>query len=100
MILRFTAELFFWRGPSPYHFVAVPPREAAELKAVANEVTYGWGMVPVAAEIGTTTWTTSLWPKDGSYLLPVKDAVRRSEDLELGDVLEVTLEVDESAGPR
>lgn len=50
-------------------------------------------MIPVAARIGGTEWTTSLWPKDGSYLLPVRDAVRRAEGIELDDVVDVVLDV-------
>ena len=39
-------------------------------------MTYGWGMIPVQARIGATAWTTSLFPKDGSYLVPIKTRVR------------------------
>jgi hypothetical protein len=90
---RFRGELFHWRGPSPYHFVAVPAEECAELRTLAAEVSYGWGMVPVTVRVGGSTWTTSLWPKDGGYVLPVKDSVRTAEGLAEGGALEVTLEV-------
>jgi hypothetical protein len=92
--LEFSAEVWFWRGPSPYHFVTVPEDESAELADAAARVTYGWGMIPVAARIGETRWTTSLFPKDGGYIVPLKDAVRRSEDLEVGDAVTVALHVD------
>ena len=49
--------------------------------------------VPVTARIGSTTWTTSLFPKGELYLVPVKVAVRKAEGLELGDVAEVHLDV-------
>jgi hypothetical protein len=88
---EFTGELFPWRGPSPYHFVAIPDHIAAELRALSPLVTYGWGVIPVAALIGETRFTTSLFPKDGGYLLPVKDAVRSAEDLADGD--EVTVQM-------
>ena len=42
-------------------------------------------MIPGEAQIGATLWATALWPKDGGFILPVKTAVRRSEDLHLGD---------------
>jgi hypothetical protein len=54
-------------------------------------VSYGWGCIPVAARIGATRWKTSLFPKDGGYIVPIKAAVRRAERLELGDVVEVSL---------
>jgi hypothetical protein len=92
--LEFSAEVWFWRGPSPYHFVTVPEDESAELADAAARVTYGWGMIPVTARIGKTRWTTSLFPKDGGYIVPLKDVVRRSEDLDVGDAVTVALHVD------
>ena len=94
MELVFSGEIIYWRGPSPYHYVPVPDEESAAIKAVASQVTYGWGVIPVSASIGDTDFTTSLFPKDGRFLVPVKDAVRRAEGLELGDVVTVRLAVD------
>jgi hypothetical protein len=94
MHLEFSGELWFWRGPSPYHFITVPEDESAELQAASALVTYGWGMIPVRARIGETDWKTSLFPKDGGYIVPVKDAVRRPERLEVGQVVAVRLIVD------
>jgi hypothetical protein len=91
--LRFSGDIWFWRGPSPFHFVTVPDEECAELAAAASLVTYGWGMIPVAARIGETAWKTSLFPKDGRYIVPLKDAVRQAEDLDVGDVVTVRLTV-------
>jgi hypothetical protein len=91
--LEFSGELYHWRGPAPHHFVRVPDEVADELADVAAAVTYGWGMVPVTVVVGRTTWTTSLWPKDEGYVLPVKAAVRRAEGLELGDPVVVRLTV-------
>jgi hypothetical protein len=94
MDLGFSGEVWFWRGPSPYHFVTVPDEECAALEAAAPIVSYGWGMIPVTAEIGGTRWTTSLFPKDGRYIVPLKDVVRRAEGLDVGDVVTVRLAVE------
>ena len=51
-------------------------------------------MIPVAAQIGRSRWTTSLWPKDGSYVVPLKAWVRKAEGLEIGDLVTVRLTVD------
>jgi hypothetical protein len=91
--LEFTGEMWFWRGPSPFHFITVPDPQAADIEAVSKVVSYGWGMIPVTAGIGDTTWTTSLFPKDGSYVVPVKDAVRRAQELEVGDPVTVRLAI-------
>ena len=85
------AKVFEWRGPAPYHFVAVTGEAAEEIRDVAASVTYGWGMIPVACRVGDTTFTTSLWPKDGTYYLPLKDAVRASENIRLGATITVHL---------
>jgi hypothetical protein len=92
--LRFSGEVWYWRGPAPFHFVTVPEAESAQLKAASSLVTYGWGMVPVEVEIGSTRWTTSLWPKDGGYVVPLKDLVRRAEGIEVGDDVTVRIGVD------
>ncbi|MEV1144338.1 DUF1905 domain-containing protein [Micromonospora sp. NPDC049799] len=94
MDLEFTGELWFWKGPSPWHFVTVPEPECAELEATSASVSYGWGMIPVAARIGGTGWRTSLWPKDGRYVVPVKAGVRRAERLDVGDTVTIRLTVD------
>lgn len=94
MQLEFSGEIFYWRGPAPYHYVAVPEDEATEIEEVSAQVSYGWGVIPVAVRVGETDFTTSLFPKDGGYLVPVKDAVRRAEGLDLGDTVELRLTID------
>jgi hypothetical protein len=94
MTVEFTAEIWFWRGPAPWHFVTVPQAESRELERIARLVSYGWGMIPVTARIGGTRWTTSLFPKDGGYVVPVKTNVRKAERLDVGDVVTIRLTVD------
>jgi hypothetical protein len=91
--LELTGEIFTWRGPSPFHFVRVPEDQVAALRTVAREVTYGGGMIPVEMGLGSTVWETSLWPKDGGYLVPVKDEVREAEGVDEGDVVTLRLTV-------
>jgi hypothetical protein len=92
--LRFSGEVWEWRGPAPHHFVTVPENESGMLAAASELVTYGWGMIPVEAELGCTAFTTSLWPKDGGYIVPLKAAVRRAERVALGDTVSLVLRVD------
>ncbi len=94
MKLEFSGEMWFWRGPAPWHFVTVPEEECRELETAASLVSYGWGMIPVTARIGGTGWTTSLYPKDGRYIVPVKARVRTAEGLEVGDTVTVRLTVE------
>jgi hypothetical protein len=91
--IEFAGEIWFWRGPAPWYFITVPDDESAYFEAEANFVTYGWGMIPVRAEIGDSAWDTSMFPKDGRYILPVKAAIRRAEELDDGDVPTVRLQL-------
>jgi hypothetical protein len=91
--LEFSGPVFEWRGPAPYYYVAVPDEESEDIRAIASAVTYGWGVIPVSVRIGETGWETSLFPKDGRYLVPLKDKVRRAEGIADGDDVAVTLTV-------
>jgi hypothetical protein len=91
--LEFSGDVWEWRGPSPFHFVTVPDEESAQLQATSAIVTYGWGMIPVEARIGSTRWTTSLFPKDGRYIVPLKSVVRRAQGIEVGDAVTVRLRI-------
>ncbi len=88
-----TGPIVEWRGPAPYHFVVLPFDDADRIAEVASAVSYGWGMIPVHCQIGATDWTTSLWPRQETYVIPLKDSVRRSEGLSLGDVVTVELSI-------
>lgn len=93
MNIEFSGTIIFWRGPSPFYFIAVPAEQSSALKAISALVTYGWGVIPVHVRIGKTEFTTSLFPKDGLYLVPLKVSVRKAEKLEEGDSVTVHLEV-------
>lgn len=93
MIIEFTGKIWYWRGPSPFRFVTVPEEQSRDIKAVSRFVTYGWGVIPVHVRIGETEWTTSLFPKDGRYLVPIRDSVRKAEGLEVDDEVTVRLEI-------
>jgi hypothetical protein len=93
MELAFVGRVIEWRGPAPYYFVPVPDEESADIREVAAMATYGWGVIPVEARIGEVDFETSLFPKDGRYVLPLKDAVRKPQDLAPGDDVAVGLAV-------
>ena len=93
MQLEFEGEIWFWKGPAPWYFVTVPDALCLYLKAISREVTYGWGMIPVQVRIGKSAWKTSLWPRDGRYIVPIKTHVRKAESLEEGQTIAVRLDV-------
>ena len=91
MQFEFDAEIIYWRGPAPYFYAPVPPGEADEIRRASKLVSYGWGVIPVEAVVGGVTFTTSLFPKDGTYLLPLKVAVRKPTGITAGDVVHVEM---------
>jgi hypothetical protein len=96
--VTFSAELFEWRGPAPFYWLGVAEDVCDYVRVEAGWATYGWGAVPVAVRTGRTSWETSLLPRDGGYLLPVKQAVRRQEQLDVGDTVTVAMRVAPRAG--
>ena len=93
MDFEFTAAIWYWRGPAPHYFVTVPLPESGDIKAMSSSVTYGWGMIPVHVQIGDTRWRTSLYEKNGQYIVPLKLAVRKALDLTEGDTVTVRLSI-------
>ena len=97
MELEFEGQVIEWRGPAPYYFVPLPENEAGVVEDHKAMLTYGWGAIPAAVTLGVTEFTTSLFPRDGGYLLPLKDAVRKAAGLSTGDTVRVTLHLDVGA---
>ena len=95
MVLRFRAPTIEWRGPAPFVFARVPEEEADAIAAISGSASYGWGYIAVEARIGDTDFTTSLFPREGGYLVPVKVAVQRAERVEVGDEVEIALHIEE-----
>ncbi len=93
MTIEFKCKIWFWAGPAPHHFVTVPAKQCRDLKAISGAVTYGWGMIPVNVRVGKSEWRTSLFPKDGRYIVPIKASVRKVEDLDEGDQVRIRMEV-------
>lgn len=93
MPIEFVSTLVEWRGPAPYIFAPLPGSMCDELKMRAAGLSYGWGVIPVSARIGETSFTTSLFPHAGGYLLPIKNAVQRAEDIGVGSTVFVQLAV-------
>lgn len=91
--MEFSGNIIYWRGPAPWFFVPVPEEQSEEIRDISSLVTYGWGVIPVHVRIGNTEWTTSLFPKDGVYLVPVKASIRKAEKLEEGDTVTMQLQI-------
>jgi hypothetical protein len=94
----FDAELWMWdaRRADSWTFVSLPAEASAEIReSVGARPGRGFGSVRVTVTVGGSTWATSIFPDaaSGSYSLPIKKAIRRTEALEAGDVATVTVEL-------
>jgi hypothetical protein len=88
-------KVWVYHGPAAWHFVTLPKKLSAEIKAITYDRKSAWGSVRVAATIGTTSWKSSLFPdsKAGAYLLPIKADVRKREKLAPGSSVMLILDV-------
>jgi hypothetical protein len=86
-----------WQYPSAdgWHFVSLPAEVSAEIAEIAAGARRGFGSVRVDVTVGATSWRTSIFPdsKTGTYLLPVKKAVRVAEHLTAGDEVRAQLQL-------
>jgi hypothetical protein len=87
----FDATIIHWRGPAPFYYAPVPPAEAEEIRRASKLVSYGWGVIPVEAVIAGVKFTTSLFPRDGTYLVPLKDVVRKATGITVDDTIHIEL---------
>lgn len=95
MTYEFEAALWLWdsRRTDRWTFVSLPADVADEIGDLAGPVSRGFGSLRVDVTIGRTGWRTSIFPdsKAGTYVLPIKKAVRAAEGVEAGDTAHVRL---------
>jgi hypothetical protein len=92
---RFASELWVHHGDAAWHFLTLPGDVSDDIEARTSETRRGFGSVRVRVTVGSTVWTTSVFPdsKAAAYVLPVKKEVRRAEGLEAGSRVHVALDV-------
>lgn len=89
----FVAPVIEWRGPAPFFFVATTPEVSSSLNELKQELSYGWGVMHAQVVIADLRVKTALIPKDGAFLVPLKNAIRKPLGLEVGDLVELHLEL-------
>ncbi|WP_235399087.1 DUF1905 domain-containing protein [Sphingomonas sp. SRS2] len=95
-----TARIWLWKPAlkpqaSGWHFLIIDGQTAVEIRFAALGRTGGFGSIKVAAQIGDTRWTTSIFPQreSGGFILPIKAEVRKREGIGEGDDVTVELRV-------
>jgi hypothetical protein len=88
-------KVWIYPGDAAWHFVNIPTDITEEINFLHSEKKRGFGSLPVEVTIGETTWKTSIFPdkKTNSYLLPIKAIVRKKEDIDAGDVIEISVKI-------
>ena len=94
-VYSFASEVWEWESQASWYFVSVPEEAADDIEQQFGGRAGGFGSIRVEVTIGATTWRTSLFPDSArkTYVLPVKKAVRRAEDLDAGSIAAVELRV-------
>jgi hypothetical protein len=92
---RLRSKVLLYPGMSGWHFLIVPKKQSEEIKKNFGGSTRGWGSLPITATVGKTSWDSSIFPdrRAGAYLLPLKAAVRKKEDVFSGDEITFSLEI-------
>jgi hypothetical protein len=93
MIFEVNGTVIEWRGPAPFYFLPMSKEQSEELDLYKRELSYGWGVIPCQVTLGSVTVTTSLFPKDGIYLIPLKDMLRKPLGLTVGDEISLSLQI-------
>jgi hypothetical protein len=94
--MKFKARVWIYPGESAnWHFISLPKQEAAFIEKKYSQHKKGWGSLPVEVKVGKTSWKTSIFPdkRSGTYLLPLKAAVRKYEDIEAEEEITISLKV-------
>ena len=94
-IYSLKARVWLYPGNAAWHFLTVPKKESEDIRDRFGKNARGWGSLPVSVRIGGTEWKTSIFPdkKSGTYLLPLKAQVRRTEGVFEGETAEFTIEI-------
>lgn len=84
MEFEVTGEVVEWRGPSPFFFLPMTKAQSEEIETYKRQLSYGWGVIPAEVKFGEITTTTSLIPRNGVFLVPLKDMLRKPNGLHAG----------------
>ena len=95
MHFTFTSPLWVYIGKGAWYFVTLPKKQADEINFFREGKRRGWGSLRVRAQIGETSWNTSIFPdsKSSSYVLPIKAKIRKKESIGAEDQVTVILKI-------
>lgn len=91
----FSAQVWQYPGQAAWHFITLPVEIATEIRDLVGTSPRGFGSIRVLVKIGQTNWKTSIFPdaKSKSFLLPIKKEIRKTESIQDGDSINISLEL-------
>ena len=92
---KMKSKVVVYPGMDKWRFLYVNKKQSGIIKEKHGKVKRGFGSIRVTVTVGKTKWKTSIFPdkQSGAYVLPLKAAVRRAEDIDAGDVVDFMLEL-------
>lgn len=82
----------FQHGKGTYFLLFLPAKTAKAITHMQQgRKRLGWGSVRVVATIGNSSWRTSIFPSEATYLLLLNAKVRKAEAIREGSKVSVTL---------
>lgn len=89
LVYTFSAKVWY----SEWYFVSLPKDTSNHIREFFKPFEEGWGRLKVVAKVGNSEWNTAIWfdTKHQTYLLPIKSAIRKKEDIALDQSVEITI---------
>ncbi|WP_082281192.1 DUF1905 domain-containing protein [Leptospira kirschneri] len=93
--IQFQTTVWIYPGKGGWHFLTLPVKTSKEIRNILDKVHRSWGMIPVLAKIGITSWNTSIFPEKNSikYVLPLKADVRKKEKITVNQKVRVSITI-------
>ncbi|HMS92604.1 MAG TPA: DUF1905 domain-containing protein [Candidatus Saccharibacteria bacterium] len=91
----FETKVRVYLGEAAWYYVTLPKSIAREIDFEHGHHKAGFGSLRVRVTIGQTSWQTSIFTdtKSSSYMLPLKVEVRKAEGIEVGNRVQIGLEI-------
>ena len=90
---EFTAELWEWDARREKWVFAALPTDVSDEILDQPRAPSGFNSVKVRARIGSTQWSTSIFPNRDAYVLPIKKSVRVEHGIDTGDSVTIGIEL-------
>lgn len=90
---KMRAKCWRYPGMAAWYFLPIDKKVAATLRENFAGKARGFGSLKVTVRLGKSKWQTSIFPdkQSGTYLLPLKAAIRRAESIDDGDSVDFSI---------